>query len=338
MGTCAANSVRSEGAAARPRGSGLPRLGLILLTLLATAASRASEIAAPPHASPFPALPSNVVSTPDDTDGSGPARGHLAGDPEGMRAFFEGGTGPPARRFAFGRRRAAYDFWFRPEPMRNVAFAAVDTSGGEPFIGLGYKRALGPSLDLPGYRFTAALGVKLRDPAPVGDLRIGRLHSVRVVFGREWHIGRTSLAIHAGASIVFFHPEIVFRTNRGGRLGALVMAEAWHDWQAAPFGLRSSSLFAMVEATSASAYIRMRHAFALPSLPFRLGPEAALGSGGSQRYRATLTQGSWRKGRLGLHASDIALRDLRFSLSGGMEWRSDRSPGAYAELGVYIRY
>jgi hypothetical protein len=312
-------------------------LPLALIGVASIDAARAQAVSSPPGL-PESAMSGYLPDTPSP-------RARI--DRAEMRAFFDDTAavpGPARRMLLFGKRKPAHDFWFRPLPMRNVAFASLDTSGGEPFIGLGYKRALGRSLDEPGYRFMATLGVKIRDQAPAAaDFRTSRLHSVRAVFGREWHMGEnrfgaTTLALHAGASIVFFHPDVVLRTRKGGRLGPVAMGEIWHTWRDGPLGLSYSSLFAMAELTSDSAYLRMRHGFRLPTLPFSFGPEAALSSGGSQRYRVTLTQGAWRKARLGLHASDIAIRDLRLSLSGGLEWRHDRSTGAYAEVGAYIRY
>lgn len=315
---------------------------LALIGLAPFDLAHAREIASPPGL-PESTMSGHLPAPPSPLRRNNPARIDRAE----MRAFFDGAAAAPAagrRLVLFGRRKPAHDFWFRPSPMRNVAFASLDTSGGEPFVGLGYKRALGRSLDEPGYRFMATLGVKIRDQAPAAaDFRTSRLHSVRAVFGREWHLGETrfgatTLAVHGGASIVFFHSDVVFRTRKGGRLGPVVMGEVWHTWRDAPFGLSYSSLFAMVEATSNSGYFRMRHGFRLDALPISFGPEAALSSGGSQRYRAILTQGAWRKARLGLHASDIAIRDFRLSLSGGLEWRHDRSTGAYAEVGAFIRY
>lgn len=257
---------------------------------------------------------------------------------EEMTAFFEGlpQTGSAAPLFRNGRRN--HDIWFNPLPLRNVFFAGYDLSSTDHFASFGLKRALGSTLDVPGFRFLGSLGIKIdaRD-ATTGD-RMTRLHAVRASLGREFHVGTASVTAYVGTSMVMNPDGAVLAGARRSRFGPAAMLDLWQNWPDGAFNSRYSSAFVMADQASRSFYIRVRHGFGLGAQPWRIGPEASFSSGATLRNKGIRVQDGWNRKRLGLHVSEIPLGDARLSVSCGSEWRERGKSSLYAQAGVYFRY
>jgi hypothetical protein len=262
-----------------------------------------------------------------------------------LTAFFDGqdagaAASVPAIVALAGAPRPVrhHDFWFKPDPQNNVVFATYDISGKENFASLGYKRAIGGSLDTPGYRFMTSLGVKIRDVDPVLGTRTTRLHAVRAVFGHEWRFSTLSMTVLAGGSFQPASAGTALTAGRAGRFGPVAMVDLWQDWGAGPLGSRFTSVFAMVNQAGRSSYVRIRHGLGLGDQPWRFGPEVAYSTGEHRTQRGTRVQDGWHRARLGLHVSEIPLRSLRFGISCGAERREHRKSAFYAQMGAYMRY
>ena len=255
-----------------------------------------------------------------------------------MTAFFEGSTPAEPTVPLFGRGRRSHDIWFTPLPLRNVFFAGYDISGADHFASVGLKRALGSTLDIPGYRFLGSLGVKIGSRDAITGDRVTRLHAVRATLGREFHLGDTAITLYAGTSFIMNPDGAVLAGTRRGRFGPVTMLDLWHNWPDGVFGSRYSSAFVMADQASRSFYLRLRHGFAIGDQPWRIGPEASLSSGRTLRSKGIRVQDGWNRKRLGLHVSEIALWDARLSVSAGGEWRERGGTAFYAQAGLYFRY
>lgn len=255
-----------------------------------------------------------------------------------MTAFFEGTLPAQPAVPLFGRGRRNHDIWFAPLPLRNVFFAGYDVSGADHFASIGLKRALGSTLDEPGFRLLGSLGVKIaaRD-STTGD-RATRLHALRIGLGREFRFGDISITPYAGAGFVANPDGAVLAGAPRGRFGPVAMLDLWHNWPAAPLNSRYSSAFVMLDQPGRSVYIRVRHGFGTETHPWRIGPEASFSTGATLRSKGTRLQDGWNRKRLGLHVSEIPLGEGRLSLSGGYEWREHGKSALYAQAGVYFRY
>ncbi|HRE21240.1 MAG TPA: cellulose biosynthesis protein BcsS [Rhabdaerophilum sp.] len=255
-----------------------------------------------------------------------------------MSAFFEGL--PPGGSAAplFRRNRRDHDIWFNPLPLRNVFFAGYDVSGTDHFASIGLKRALGSTLDVPGFRFLGSLGIKVatRD-ATTGD-RVTRLHAVRASLGHEFHIGNTAVTVYAGTSVVKNPDGAVLAGTPRSRFGPVAMVDLWQNWSDGAFDSRYSSAFVMADQASRSFYIRVRHGFGMKGHPWRIGPEASFSSGATLRSRGVRVQDGWNSKRLGLHVSEIPIGDARLSVSCGGEWRKGGKSALYTQAGLYFRY
>ena len=233
-----------------------------------------------------------------------------------------------------------HDFWFQPNPTRNVAFIGLDITERDRYVSAGFKRAIRGHLEEPGFRFMATFGAKIRDYDPSLGIRENRLHALRILAGHEWHLGSLTVGILAGGSFTLNSTDATLKTGRAGRFGAVGMLDLWQDWGKpdGSFGSRYTALFVMADQASRSSHIRLRHGFQLVEAPWRLGPEASYSTGESQSRRGVPLQGGWRKARLGAHLSEIPFRAARLAASVGAEWRHDHKPGAYLQLSAYMRY
>lgn len=345
--------ARARDAPLRELGAGVPgpglcgqayggvarRLRAVLVVLaLAGGGVRAEETETgaglAPGMAPLRALASDLLFGP-------PA---VSGADRQVSAFFDGHDPAAGQPLLGGRgggffRGPARDFWFRPLPARSVAFAGFETTGRDPYLAGGFKRAVTGDLDQPGFRFLAMFGAKIRDYDPATGTRASRFHASRMGVGYEWHLASLSVSLLAGGSFVLNSTDAMERSGRIGRFGPFVMLDLWQDWgRDGPLASRFTALSAMLDQASRSSFVRLRHGFQVGDAEWRIGPEAAYTTGESQSRRAVLLQGAWRKARLGLHISEIPLWHARLALSGGAEWRHDRKTGAYMQIGAYVKY
>lgn len=255
-----------------------------------------------------------------------------------MTAFFEGLPPTGSAAPLFRRNRRDHDIWFNPLPLRNVFFAGYDVSGTDHFASVGLKRALGSTLDLPGFRFLGSLGVKIAARDAMTGGRATRLHAVRASLGREFHVGSSSITAYLGTSVVMNPDGAVLAGTPRSRLGPAAILDLWHNWPESAFNSRYSSAFVMADQASRSFYIRLRHGFGMEGRPWRIGPEASFSSGATLRSKGIRVQDGWNRKRLGLHVSEIPLGEARLSISAGGEWRERGKSALYAQAGLYFRY
>lgn len=259
-------------------------------------------------------------------------------------AFFEGLPPAPERRFVLpvggSLMGGRGDFWFMPVPVKTVAIVGLETNGRDHYAAAGFKRAVTGHLDIPGYRVMVTLGAKLREVDPALGTAQHRLHAGRFLGGYEWHLGSLAASIMAGGSFVLSPPSAQAQTHRAGQSGAAAMIDLWQDWgrTKGAFGARYTVLTAMIDQASRSSFLRLRQGFEIAGRTWRIGPEAAYTTGETMVRRGARLQDGWRRARLGAMVSDIPLWEARLTVNGGMEWRHDRSPGAYLQISGYRKF
>lgn len=244
----------------------------------------------------------------------------------------------PRRVSPLTGRRA--DFWFTPVPAKNVAFMGLATTGRDTYASIGLKRALGGTLDQPGYRVIASIGSKLREVAPGTGASSHQLHAIRLLAGHEWHEAGMAISLHAGASFVAYSAKGQAQSHHAGRFGPTLMVDLWKDWgkPASTFAARYTALTAILDQAGRSAFLRLRHGFQYADWPLRFGPEASVSNGNTLRRQGVRVQDGWRHARLGVAVTEVPFFEAKLALTGGAEWRAHRKTGAYAELSAYIRY
>lgn len=329
------------------RGASVAFFALTSLTPSAQAQQNEDGIIERPSPSPVRALNSKVLFGPvANTAEDQRFLAFFEGAPPPVRqGFLAGGTlnngrfnnSTGATKILFGRN---HDFWFQPNPTRNVAFIGFDATERDRYFSAGFKRAIQGHLGAPGFRFMATFGAKIRDFDPATGTRENRLNALRVLGGHEWHLASLTVGIMAGGSFTLNSSDAAQKTRRMGRFGPVGMLDLWQDWGKPDgrWGSRYTALFAMADQTSRSTHIRLRHGFQFAEHPWRIGPEVAYSTGERQSRRGVPLQGGWRKARLGIHLSEIPFRAIRLAVSGGVEWRHDHKPGAYMHLATYVRY
>lgn len=222
---------------------------------------------------------------------------------------------------------------------RGVFFTGFDASERERFIGWGFKYAPRGRLNEPGLRFMTTTGMKLRDIDPASAIRYSRVDVTRAMLGHEWRFGSLSLSAFLGASFALHSPDAAGVLGRRGRIGPAGMVEFWQGWsEGNAHYSRASSATLILDQAARSLYVKARHGFTLPGLAAQFGPEASFSYGAGIRARGLTLQSEWRKARLGIHLSEIALRRLRLGISAGGELRRKGKGGAYATIASYIRY
>ena len=244
----------------------------------------------------------------------------------------------PRRVSPLTGRRA--DFWFTPVPVKNVAFMGLATTGRDTYASTGLKRALGGTLDQPGYRFIASIGSKLREVDPTSGTNINRLHAIRVLAGHEWHEAGMAISLYAGASFIAYTAKGQAQSHRAGRFGPTLMVDLWKDWGKpnSTFATRYTAMTAILDQAGRSAFLRLRHGFQYADWPMRFGPEASVSTGDTLRRQGARVQDGWRHARLGVAVTEVPFFEAKLALTGGAEWRAHRKTCAYAELSAYIRY
>lgn len=295
---------------------------------------KAEEEAVPRRAVPF--MPARIA----DLWRPGWRRSHGDGGTRGeVEIFFEGPAPPPVARAGLwpqGRADRRGDFWFRPEPVRNMLFLGFDATRGARYASLGYKRALSGDLDRPGFRLLAAFGGKIRDHDPLAGATVSRLQAIRLLAGREWRWDETNIGLYLGPSLILHAPGAVQATRRAGRAGGAGLVDLWQNWSLGPTRFTALTLFA--DQAERSGYLRVRQGFGQESQPLRFGPEFSLSAGKTMVRHSIRTQDGWRKTRLGGFLGDIPLGPASLSLAAGREWRPHDRGGAYAEIGAALRY
>lgn len=227
----------------------------------------------------------------------------------------------------------------KPKPPRSVYFLHFEASERSRFFGTGPKMAIRGTLDDPGWRMLATLGVKIRERVPPLGLATNRVDAGRLAFGHEFRFGATVLTPFVGASFAANSADVMQKTRRAGRVGPVGMLDLWHNWAGSePWGSRFTAVFALADQASRSLYLRVRHGFALSDGPLRFGPELALSAGSRIAKSGIVVQEGYLKLRAGAHVSEIPLWRVRLSAGIGAEWRDDARTGFYGEIGAYLRY
>lgn len=212
------------------------------------------------------------------------------------------------------------DAW---EGLRTVLFGSAE-AGPSSFVGAGFKRALGPSLDRDGWLALGTLGAGVRqerlDGSEARATRVSTLASGLV--GHQWIIDGTVVAVFGGVEIDHKQLFIGGEAPRLAepRLGARLQAELWSrptDATLVTATLVAGSARGHVWARTSWGYEMWRGVYA--------GPEAV-----------AYLQDTYREGRLGLHLTGPSFAGVTFTASAGGSFTEART-GGYVTLSGYVR-
>jgi hypothetical protein len=189
---------------------------------------------------------------------------------------------------------------------QTVFFAGLD-SGHSVHGHLGFKRALGDSLDRSGFVAMGVLGL--------GGRGAGGGHPVEagLMGGYQWDLPR----VHAG---LFLGPEV--ESAGGVRIGARAQGEVW----ARPTDGTLLTATLIVGSARPQAWGRLSAGYRLWD-DVHVGPEVSL-----KQERA------WSEWRAGVHLTGPQLAGVTWRISGGQSRVEGGREGFYASLSGHVRF
>lgn len=209
--------------------------------------------------------------------------------------------------------------------LRTVIFSGSDAAE-TGFSQVGFKRSLSGPIDASGPVLLASIGSKTtpeRISLPGRTLVVDRTAvQASALFGWQWMLETTTLA-------VFIGPEFdrdwlgrkIARDRDGDAIGLRIQAELWSH----------PTPETLLTATAVAGTAR-GHGWARLSAGYVLLDEIFVGPEISGHVEET-----YRKGRLGLHATGLRVGRYTFRLSGGLQRDSDGWEGGYVTVGSHFK-
>lgn len=212
--------------------------------------------------------------------------------------------------------------------LRQVIFSSAEFANGSTFVGSGFKRAFGPSVDAEGFILMSLSGAGATPEihqGPVGiRLRVARLTSYSsMLLGYQWVAPGRVYMIAAG-------PE-ASRSQRlddngrprwqRGKSGVKLVAEMWYEPR--PRMMTQATL--IYSSAERAFWTRAAAGLALREGLF-LGPEAT-----------AYAEGEYREARIGIHLTGIAIGRFRLRLNAGISGVSARKGGYYVGLSGHFK-
>lgn len=211
------------------------------------------------------------------------------------------------------------------EPPRTVLFGSFD-AGPSSFLNVGFKRALGPSLDRDGWLALGSAGTGVRRERfdfSLGEQRATRLSTLAsALIGYQWTGERVVFALFGGVELDHKQviPDGVLPVLAEPRFGGRVQAELW--WHPTEATLTTATLVA----GSAHGHVWGRVAW---------GHEVWRGVYAGPEL-VGYAQDDYREGRIGLHLTGAKLGDVTLGVSAGGSF-AETGPGGYVTLSGHIR-
>lgn len=210
----------------------------------------------------------------------------------------------------------------RSPVTRMVLFGSLEAGPAKTLVSSGVKRSVGGNgLDASGFRALLKSGTS-RESAG-GSRPHGRAYKAesQLLFGYEWHIDRTVLALYAGPDIEGVIVEKWDNWLYLSQIGTRLHLDLWSTpqdgmmFQAAAY---ASSL-------DRRAWARLAAGWTIRDT-FYLGPEIEL-------YR----QSGYHQLRVGFHLTGLQFLGLNWRFSGGWQQSSDDPAQAYVVVGLHWR-
>lgn len=212
--------------------------------------------------------------------------------------------------------------------LRQVIFSSGEFANGSVFIGSGFKRAFGKSIDEPGFVLMSLSGAGATPEIYNGPadtrIRVARMSNyASMMLGYQWFIPGGVFMVAAG-------PETSRRQQIDDRgrprwlpksSGVRTIAEVWHEPR--PRMMAQATL--IHSSAQASLWGRAAAGYALRDGLF-LGPEAS-----------AYLENDYREARLGLHLTGIKIWRFEFRLTAGVSGNSNRESGYYVGISSHFK-
>jgi len=241
-----------------------------------------------------------------------------------LATIFAVGSAPPAMAQEAQTDAPADSETEERSPLSTVLFASLEAGPGKTFAALGLKKALTGGLASGGLRTLLKIGGAQEEANRRRPRGIAYKSESQALIGYEWRIGDSFLSLYAGTDYEGEQREEPRGTLVRHRYGARLQADLWMT----PTQESLLQASAYVSTLDRRLWGRVAPGWLIPrGLPLEgsyLGPEL-------EAYRA----GDYTKVRLGLHLTGLRLFGVVWRLSGGWQRTSDRTPEAYATLGVH---
>jgi hypothetical protein len=212
--------------------------------------------------------------------------------------------------------------------LRQVIFSSGEFANGSMFIGSGFKRAFGKSIDEPGFVLMSLSGAGATPEIYNGPantrIRVARMSNyASMMIGYQWFIKGGVFMVAAGPETSqrqeiddLGRPRWLPRSS-----GLRTIAEVWHEPR--PRMMAQATL--IYSSAQASLWGRMAGGYALRDGLF-FGPEAT-----------GYIENDYREARLGLHLTGIKIWRFEFRLSGGLSGNSNRESGYYVGISSHFK-
>jgi hypothetical protein len=211
---------------------------------------------------------------------------------------------------------------------RQVIFSSIELANGSTFVGSGFKRAFGPSVDAEGFvlmNLSGAGATPEIHQGPAGiRIRVARLtSSSSMLVGYQWVAPGRVFMLAAG-------PEASRRQqlDDGGRprwqptnKGVMLLAETWYEPR--PWMMTQATL--IHSSARRSFWVRAAAGLALRDGLF-IGPEAT-----------AYAEEDYREARIGLHVTGIRIERFQLRLNAGISGVSNRRSGFYVGLSGHFK-
>jgi hypothetical protein len=211
----------------------------------------------------------------------------------------------------------------RAQALNTVLFGSLD-AGRSAFASVGFKRALGSSLDRDGFILMGGGGFGGSPERGSGFSRLDRFTPSAqgyALAGYQWMLGRAVIAALVGPELDSENESSATGPGARTRLGLRSHAELWAH--PTPETLATATFIAgsargHVWSRVSAGYAAWEHVF--------IGPEATF-----------FARDDYREWRVGAHATGLTLGRFTLRLSGGYVQANDGRSGGYGALSAYVR-
>ena len=212
--------------------------------------------------------------------------------------------------------------------LRQVIFSSAEFANGSAYVGSGFKRAFGKSIDEQGFVLMSLSGAGatpeiFEGPADV-RIRVARLsNSASMMLGYQWVAPGRVMMLAAGPESSRSQeidergrPRWLPRRN-----GVKAIAEIWHEPRPRMM-LQGTAIFSSAQS---SLWSRAAGGLALREGLF-LGPEATV-----------YLEHGYREARIGMHLTGLALGPFRLRLNAGISRIAEQKSGYYVGLAGHFK-
>jgi hypothetical protein len=212
--------------------------------------------------------------------------------------------------------------------LRQVIFSSAEMANGSTFVGSGFKRAFGKSIDERGFILMSLSGAGATPEIHQGPvnirIRVARLTSYSsMLLGYQW-VAPGSVFMLAAGPEASRNQQIDERGRprwQPARKGVRSIAELWHEPR--PNMMLQATL--IHSSTQGSFWGRAAAGIALRDGLF-LGPEAT-----------AYVEADYREGRIGLHLTGIPIGQFRLKINAGISRIARQGGGSYVGIAGHFK-